>query len=182
MAAAAQSLAERVHDYPFGLAAPAAVAIPPFRTVGFFAFWCCIFGVGFLSVFNAPLWIALGAFVLFLTIDAMAGVSPVTALTTPDFARTRSSWQMIFTGPDQDPLWSTLSVVLFVASVVLFISNFALIAATVRYGRRPGQDGLVVAALLSPLYWVLIALAASVPVVGSWFFRRITGKNSTRSR
>ena len=148
---------------------------------GFFAFWCCIFGVGFLSVFNAPLWIALATFLVFLLIDAAAGVSPVTALTTPDFSRSRASWQMIFTGPDQDPLWSTLSVMLFAASVVLFVSNFALIAATAIFGRRPGQQGLLLAALTSPIYWVLIAIAA---IKGLWqlVFPALLGKNRTRPR
>ena len=63
---------------------------------GMVSFACCIFGVGFLSVLNAPLWLALFVFLVVLGRDALAGIDPWTALSTPDFNGDRWSWQMIF--------------------------------------------------------------------------------------
>jgi len=67
---------------------------------------------------------------------------------------------MLFLGRDEDWLLSGMSVAFFIASICLFLGNFAFIAIALYAGRRPGQRGLWWAALLSPLYWILISLGA----------------------
>jgi hypothetical protein len=67
---------------------------------------------------------------------------------------------MLYTGRLEDPVLGTLSVVFFIAAITLTLGNLAFIVTAAVFGRRPGQQGLLLPALLSPLYWVLISIAA----------------------
>lgn len=67
---------------------------------------------------------------------------------------------MIYQGPAEDPVLAAMSQLFFVASMALIAGNAAFILMNFLAGRRPGQRGLLFAALISPLYWILLAIAA----------------------
>jgi len=134
---------------------------------GAFGFVMSVFCVAALSALNLVLWVSSGIYATLLAIDVSRGFAlwellasrhPVPA--DPLSAAEPLSWQMLYTGRLEDPWLGTLSVVFFVAAIALTLGNLAFIATAAIYGHRPGQRGLFVAAMLSPLYWVLIAVAA----------------------
>jgi len=74
-------------------------------------------------------------------------------------------WQMIYTDRVSDistdyTLWSQLSWAFFGISAVLFLANFLFVFMNVMACFRRGLPSLLPAALLSPIYWALISLAA----------------------
>ena len=76
-----------------------------------------------------------------------------------------STWQMLYYDrvSDIDPsytLWSQLSWVFFGIAVLLFAANLIFILINVIACFRRGLLRLLPAALISPLYWALISLAA----------------------
>jgi cellulose synthase/poly-beta-1,6-N-acetylglucosamine synthase-like glycosyltransferase len=134
---------------------------------GALGFTLSVFCVAALSALNLVLWLSTAVYAVLLACDVGRGFrlwellstrhpQPADALSTAD----PWSWQMLFLGRGEDPLLGTLSAVFFVAAMCLLLGNLAFIATAVRFGDRPGQRGLTVPALLSPLYWVLISLAA----------------------
>ena len=60
----------------------------------------------------------------------------------------------------QDIFWSALSIIFAAVSLMLFVANGLFIAINALFGSRPGQRGLLLAAICTPFYWVLISLAA----------------------
>ena len=129
----------------------------PWGTIGFLA---SVGAVPVLAATNLLLWVHLAGYGTCLALDLHHGFGLWELLSTRDYAQERLSWPMWFTGEDEDLLLAGLSRIFFAASLVLLAGNvlFVVIAATT--GRRPGQRGLLLPALLSPLYWVLISLAA----------------------
>ncbi|MEK7412879.1 MAG: glycosyltransferase [Planctomycetota bacterium] len=133
---------------------------------GALGFTFSVFCVAALSALNLVLWVSSAIYLTLLGCDMARGYSLWELLSsrhpmaadplTPD----RWSWQILFTGPHEHHVLGGLSVVFFVAALCLLFGNLAFILTTVMYGRRPGQNGLVWPALLSPLYWVLISIAA----------------------
>ncbi len=131
---------------------------------GTLRFFYSVFGAVGLALLNLPIWLLLGFYVFCLGIDLSRGyplrdllVSEVSHMhLDPD----RWSWPMIYFGADLSPTWCWLSIVFFGASLVLLLANLLFILVNLVFGRRAGQHGLVVPALLSPLYWVLITLGA----------------------
>ncbi|MBN1257439.1 MAG: glycosyltransferase [Planctomycetes bacterium] len=74
-------------------------------------------------------------------------------------------WQMIYTDYLSDidlqyTLWSQLSWVFYGLSIILFSANLVFILINVLACRRRGLRDLLPAAILSPVYWALISLAA----------------------
>jgi len=140
---------------PFGLLG----AIGPWGVAGFLL---SVFCVSALAAFNLILWLVMALYGILLTIDMARGYDLWTLLTTryQVAAHDRVSWPMLFTGLGEDTFWSQLSQIFFVASICLVAGNVAFVVINAICGRRPGQKGLWLAALLSPLYWVLISLAA----------------------
>ncbi len=129
---------------------------------GAFGFLFSVFCVSALAAFNLILWAIMGLYGVLISIDLARGHELWTLLTTrPEVAAPdRMSWPMLFLGRGEAPFWSQLSLIFFVASICLILGNLAFIVINALCGRRPGQRGLWIAALLSPLYWVLISLAA----------------------
>lgn len=126
-----------------------------------------VFCVAALSALNLVLWVSSAIYVALLACDVMRGFQlwellasrhPVPA--DPLSVAERWSWQILFTGRSEHELLGTLSVVFFVAAIALLLGNLAFVVTAVIFGHRPGQKGLVIPALLSPLYWVLISVAA----------------------
>lgn len=134
---------------------------------GAFGFLMSVFCVAALSALNLVLWLSTAVYLALLSLDVGRGFHLWELLTTrhpvpadPLSAAAPWSWQMLYTGRLEDPVLGTLSVIFFLAAIALTLGNLAFIVTAALYGRRPGQQGLLGAALLSPLYWVLISIAA----------------------
>jgi len=127
---------------------------------GVLSFLVAVFGVAGLAVLNIPLWIALAAYMVVLGIDMARGHDLWTLLSTRDESGERASWAMVYPADSEDPTWSMLSQILFVASVTLLLANVAFVMVNVLFGHRRGQRGLLMPAVLSPFYWVIISIGA----------------------
>jgi|GEM_PF-3568591 cellulose synthase/poly-beta-1,6-N-acetylglucosamine synthase-like glycosyltransferase len=127
---------------------------------GALGFILSVYCVSSLAALNLLLWAITGVYITLLAIDYSHGIPLWDLLSTRDESHERLSWQMVFHGRYEDAHLSLLSQVFFVASVCLLFGNLAFILINALAGRRPGQRGLWLAALISPLYWVLISLAA----------------------
>jgi glycosyltransferase XagB len=132
-----------------------------------FGFVMSVFCVVALSALNLVLWLSSAVYLTLIGCDMARGFRLWELLTTrhpvpadPLSAAEPWSWQMLFMGRTEDPVLGTLSAIFFVAAIALTLGNLAFIVTAAVYGRRPGQQGLLLPALLSPLYWVLISLAA----------------------
>jgi cellulose synthase/poly-beta-1,6-N-acetylglucosamine synthase-like glycosyltransferase len=127
---------------------------------GAFGFLLSVFCVGALAALNLGLWFALSIQIAFLAIDLRHGYTLHDLLFTRDLDHERWSWPMVYMGHAEDPVLSTLSQVFFAAAVCLLLGNLLFVLIALLAGRRPGQNGLWWAALLTPVYWVLISIAA----------------------
>jgi cellulose synthase/poly-beta-1,6-N-acetylglucosamine synthase-like glycosyltransferase len=133
------------------------VKLGPWGAMGFILSVLC---VSFLSAINLILWAISGIYATLLAIDMSNGFTLWELLTTRAYEPGRVSWPMIFQGRYEDPTFAMMSQVFFAASVALILGNVAFILINFIAGRRPGQHGLLFAALISPLYWILLAIAA----------------------
>lgn len=134
---------------------------------GAFGFVMSVFCVAALSALNLVLWLSTAVYGALLAIDLSHGFRLWELLASrhpvpqdPLSAVEPLSWQMLYTGRLEDPVLGTMSVVFFTAAIALTLGNLAFIVTAAVFGRRPGQQGLLLPALLSPLYWVLISIAA----------------------
>jgi cellulose synthase/poly-beta-1,6-N-acetylglucosamine synthase-like glycosyltransferase len=127
---------------------------------GALGFVLSVFCVSILSALNLALWVVSGIYATLLAMDLSRGYGLWELLSTRDQTMDRWSWPMIFHGRYEDPGLAILSQVFFAASLALIAGNVAFILMNFLAGRRPGQRGLLFAALISPLYWVLLAIAA----------------------
>lgn len=133
------------------------VKLNPWGALGFLL---SVFCVSILSALNLALWAISGVYATLIAIDLSRGHALWDLLTTRDLLDERVSWPMIYQGVGEDPALALMSQVFFAASVALIFGNLAFILMNFLAGRRPGQHGLLFAALISPLYWVLLAIAA----------------------
>jgi hypothetical protein len=67
---------------------------------------------------------------------------------------------MVYYGPKEDPVWSTLSIVFFVITVTLFFANFLFVSIHGLACIKKRVPRLLPYALLMPFYWVLISIGA----------------------
>jgi glycosyltransferase XagB len=132
-------------------------ALGPWSALGFFL---SVFCVAALSAFNLILWLVTGVYFTLIAIDVSRGHALWSLLTTRDLAHDRLSWPMMYSGLAEDTFWSGLSQIFFSVSICLLIGNVAFIIVNLWAGRRAGQRGLTIAALLSPVYWVMISIGA----------------------
>ena len=116
--------------------------------------------VPLLAATNLVLWAYAGLYATLVGIDLAHGFPLWTILAERDWAAERLSWPMWYAGPLEDPFFGTLSQIFFIASAVLLAGNLAFMVIAGLAGRRPGQRGVWPVALLLPLYWILISLAA----------------------
>ena len=129
----------------------------PWKT---YCFVCSVGGVAFLAMLNIILWLVLGIYAVCMARDLGAGYSIVEILSLRDIAYERWSWPLIYTGPGEDPLWSILSVVFAVMTALLLCANFAFLWIGWYFGVQRSKPSMIIAALLTPLYWVLMSIAA----------------------
>ncbi|MBA2480029.1 MAG: glycosyltransferase [Planctomycetes bacterium] len=129
----------------------------PWAALGFFL---SVFCVSSLAAFNLILWCVAGVHATLIGLDLANGYGLWEVLTTHDREKLRYSWQMMYSGRNEDPVLSTMSQVFFAAAICLFVGNLLFVLIAALAGRRPGQRGMWWAALASPIYWVLISIGA----------------------
>lgn len=127
---------------------------------GAFCFLCSVGAFAALAVLNLALWVMSTTQIICLGIDMAHGHRLVDLLTTRDLAHERWSWPIWFAGPTEHAAASMLSQVFCSAAAVMLAGNLFFILVNLVAGRRPGQRGLWWAAFISPIYWLLISLAA----------------------
>ncbi len=131
----------------------------PWSTLGFLL---TVWAVAALAALNLVLWVVTAVYLTLLSIDLSKGYDLWKLLTTRQelYAPDRLSWPMAYHGTGEDPFWSVISQAFFVVSCCLLLGNVAFVVVNAAAGRRKDQKGLGWAALISPLYWVLISIAA----------------------
>jgi tRNA threonylcarbamoyl adenosine modification protein YjeE len=114
-----------------------------------------------LAAFNLLLWSWTILYGTLIAHDLAYGHETLRDLiTTRSLDHTRWSFPMLYSGDKESVIWSHLSQAFFASTCALVVGNLIFVLLAVFAGRRPGQKGLWWAALISPLYWVLIAFAA----------------------
>lgn len=72
----------------------------------------------------------------------------------------RLAWQMLYLEAGETPAWSVVSIVGFVGSVLMLLSNVVFVLINLLACRIRSYHDLWLAALLSPVYWLLGSVAA----------------------
>lgn len=70
------------------------------------------------------------------------------------------AWPLVYAGPGEDAFWSIFSQIFFAGSLIMFAANFIFIGIGVAACVKRKYYALIPAALLMPLYWLMISLAA----------------------
>ena len=70
------------------------------------------------------------------------------------------AWPLVYAGPGEDAFWSIFSQIFFAGSLIMFAANFIFIGIGVAACVKRKYYVLIPAALLMPLYWLMISLAA----------------------
>ena len=70
------------------------------------------------------------------------------------------AWPLVYYGTGEDPFWSIFSQIFFAGSLIMFAANFIFIGIGIAACIKRKYFHLIPAALLMPLYWLLISLAA----------------------
>lgn len=122
-------------------------------------FYLCISSVPLQQLLNLLCVPGLLLYALLLGYDVALGRDPwiVVAGSREEF---RTAWQMMFLEAGEDPLWSRFSVVGFVCSVALLLTNGMFILINLLAASRRGYGDLWLTAILSPAYWALGSVAA----------------------
>lgn len=148
----------------------------PFRTWrmlgtrGLVGFYLAVGASSFMMVTNVVYWLLAGLYLGLLwhggahgqTLWRMVcGPQPLTDYSgVALFGGHLKAWPLLYLGADQSHAWSMLSVALFSTSMVLLCANlfFVLVHVMACFKRR--YFDLLPAALIMPLYWVLISVGA----------------------
>jgi cellulose synthase/poly-beta-1,6-N-acetylglucosamine synthase-like glycosyltransferase len=139
----------------------------PWRTMrqlgpwGTFGFVLSVGGSSLMMTMNVLYWLYSGVYVA-LVLHAMShGYGLWEVLSGPrDPLPGAFVWPMVYHGPLEDPLWSSLSVVFFAVAAILFAANFFFVYVHCLACLRRGFYRLLPFALLMPAYWVLISIGA----------------------
>jgi len=126
---------------------------------GFFGFYTTVGGMALLLVVNPIMWFVLAVYAALLVADAAAGHNLVSVIAGGRDAL-RFAWQMVYLGPQEDPILSAISVAGAGISVILFATNFLFIAVNCLGCTRHRYWTLLPLALLAPVYWALMSVAA----------------------
>jgi len=139
----------------------------PMRTVralgiwGTFGFLVSVGASSLMMVLNVPIWIMGGTY-FYLAAKAMSnGYGLWEILKGPrDWLPGSNVWPMIYYGPKEDPMWSSLSIFFFVIACILLLANFVFVAIHCLACVKRKFYYLLPMALLMPIYWVLISIGA----------------------
>lgn len=146
----------------------------PWRTIARLGPWsalaalCLLPCATLLPALALPLWALTLGYAGLLVGDVARGFALADLLTQrqplpldPLSAAQPWSWPLLYFGPDEDPLWSRLSLAAAGLALLLVLGNAWLVLLACRWGHggRPWR-GWRRAALSSPLSWALVSLAA----------------------
>ncbi len=149
----------------------------PFKTLvklnpwGFFGFLMSVGGSSLMMVMNVFYWL-IGVIYVGLLYHGMtkgAGLKEMIFSggqdkAMPILATIRGfeirAWPLVYHGAKQDKLWATLSIVFFVIVCTLILANLLFIGMHVAACLKRRLPHLIPAALLMPIYWVMISFAA----------------------
>ena len=139
----------------------------PLRTLrelglrGFVGFLLCVGGSSLMMILNVAYWVIGGIYLAAIAGAMRDGYGFWTIIKGPrDWIPHSIAWPMVYTGPNEDPLWSTLSIIFFVITCVLLISNALFVFMHVLACIKRKFYSLIPFALLTPIYWVLISIGA----------------------
>lgn len=139
----------------------------PFRTWreiglwGMFGFFVTVGGSSLMLVMNVLYWLMSGTYVV-LILSAMCrghGLWDILRGPRPPLPDALA-WPMIYFGPKEDPLWSTLSVVFFVVACILLVANLLFVFMHCLACLKRRFFWLLPYAILMPFYWILISVGA----------------------
>lgn len=116
-------------------------------------------GVAFMQFLNIVLWAITAIYLGFLSIDLFQGRNAWTVI-AGSRDEYRVAWKMIYLGAGEDPVWGQISLIAFIASMTMLFANGLFIAIGLLACRRHGYKDLWIAALTSPVYWLLTSIAA----------------------
>jgi len=116
----------------------------------FVSFLLTVGGLGAMLILNPIYWIIGLVYLSLLLTDVIAAHGPTDEL----------AWRMLFLSPKDDPFWSGISLIFFVVTWVLVCANLLFIFINVLACHKRGYRRLIPLALLSPIYWVVISIAA----------------------
>jgi cellulose synthase/poly-beta-1,6-N-acetylglucosamine synthase-like glycosyltransferase len=139
----------------------------PFRTLrelgpwGFAGFLMCVGGSSLMMILNVIYWIIGGAYLTMLTKALAHGHTLWEILKGPREALAGNVvWPMIYYGPGEDPIWSSLSIVFFVIACVMLLANLLFVYMHLLACNKRHFHHLMPYALLMPFYWILISIGA----------------------
>ena len=139
----------------------------PFRTFqelgarGFVGFLLCVGGSSFMMVLNVIYWVVGGIYLTAVSKAMLNGYGFWEIIKGPRaWIPDSIAWPMVYAGPKEDPLWSTLSIIFFVITCVLLFSNLLFVLMHVLACLKRRFYHLIPFALLMPFYWILISFGA----------------------
>ncbi len=147
----------------------------PWRTIrdlgpwGALGFYICVGASSFMMIINVIYWM-LALFYVALVLHGVSKGQSAWAMickTATDgyegveiLGRQVKAWPLLYVGIDQDPLWSSLSIMFFLIGCVLVIANVLFVLSHVLACLKRGYYRLIPFSLLMPIYWVLISIGA----------------------
>ena len=148
----------------------------PLRTLhglgiwGMLAFYLSVGASSLMMLVNVIYWIAGGIYVALFCHGLGGGVSPAALIIGPQnlgiypgvtvFGCNLTAWPLFYSGPQESPFWSHLSVVFFLISLALFLANFLFVGIHMLACVKRRYYFLLPYCLLMPFYWVLISFGA----------------------
>jgi cellulose synthase/poly-beta-1,6-N-acetylglucosamine synthase-like glycosyltransferase len=124
-----------------------------------FLFYMTVGGVAAQQLLNLLCWPVTLVYLALLCIDLGSGRDPwiVMAGSRDEY---RVAWKLLFWGAGESSVWSVVSVIGFVASVLMLLANLIFIFINLLACRCRNYSDLWGAAVLSPFYWLLGSVAA----------------------
>ncbi len=128
-------------------------------------------GSAMMMLTNVVFWALLLVYLILLAHGSLHGLSLAEQLIGPHSSDTLyrglalgpfhlKAWPLVYFGASEDPFWSIFSQIFFIGSLIMFFANFIFILIGVAACVKRKYYDLIPAALLMPLYWLLISLAA----------------------
>lgn len=137
---------------------------------GFISFLLTVGGMAFMMLLNPIYWMAALLYCSLAAVDLTQGRSVWEILSSPGVTvlldghfRVRDNfhaWRMVFLSSQDSETWSIVSVVFFCVTLVLLSANLIFIIINYIAAKRRKLKKVSLNILLSPLYWILISVAA----------------------
>lgn len=137
---------------------------------GFFGFYLTVGASSFMMLINVFYWVICSVYLGLVAHAMHYGVTLKEIIIGPHQHETYQgllilgsrikAWPLFYTGPTEDPFWSSLSCVFFAISVMLFLANGLFVFSHLLACLKRKYYFLIPFAFLMPFYWVLISIGA----------------------